>query len=1217
MTTSLTSLTNLLKQRILVLDGAMGTMIQRHKPDEADFRGERFKAHPCDLKGNNDLLNLSRPDIIAGIHAAYLEAGADIIETNTFNANRISQTEYQLRDVVHELNLAGARLAREAADRFSTPNHPRFVAGSVGPTGKSASLSPNVSNPAARNVTFEELRQAYREQIEALLEGGVDILLIETIFDTLNAKAALYAIEELNEERGTQIPTMISATITDASGRILSGQTLEAFLISVAHFRPISLGLNCALGAREMRPYLELLARKTPYFVSVHPNAGLPNQFGEYDDSPEQMGQTVREFMEQGWVNIIGGCCGTTPDHIRTFARMAAQSQPRVPGAQKPVLEVSGLEPLTIGAESNFINIGERCNVAGSRKFARLIREEKFEEALSVARAQAENGAQVIDVNMDDAMLDARQSMVTFLNLMASDPDVARLPVMIDSSSWPVIEAGLQCTQGKSIVNSISLKEGEEEFIRHARIIRRFGAAVVVMAFDEQGQASTYERRIEICARAYHLLTTQAGFLPCDIIFDPNILSIGTGIEEHNPYATDFIRTVAWIKANLPQARVSGGISNLSFSFRGNDPVREAMHSVFLFHAIRAGMDMGIVNAGMLQVYDDIPSELLERVEDVVLNRRPDATERLIEVAGQVKDGPARPEQSEATWRQQPLAERIRHALVRGITEYLQEDMSEALLSYSPVLSIIEGPLMDGMNTVGDLFGAGKMFLPQVVKSARVMRQAVAILQPYLEAEKSTSGGHRPAGKILLATVKGDVHDIGKNIVGVVLGCNNYEVIDLGVMVPSDQIVSAAFSEKVDAVGLSGLITPSLEEMVRVVHELQQAGWSKPVLIGGATTSKLHTAVKIAPAGSFPVVYVKDASRNVGVVSALFSSASDAFVRQMYQEYEQLKNSHEQRKQPLISLQEARNNGLHIDFTQQPPVTPAHTGCFEWAEVPLAELRPLIHWAYFFKAWEMPGAYRDMDSSDERGTEARKLYQDALGLLDRLEAEQSLRARAILHILPAASEGDDILIYTGEDRQEVRCVLPQLRNQNAGMKENLCLSDFLAPAPSGIPDYLGGFVVTSGPEIEAFAATCKAQGDEYNALLARTLADRVAEAAAEWLHRMVRKELWGYAPDEQLTLNELFTARYQGIRPAPGYPAQPDHSEKKALFGLLHPEKFGIGLTESYMMIPAASVCGWIFAHPSSRYFGVERLGEDQAEDYARRKGMSPAEVRQLTGGRE
>ena len=1206
-----------LNERVLVLDGAMGTMIQTRGLKEADFRGDIFRDFPFDLQGNNDVLSLTRPDIIRDIHAEFLDAGSDIIETNTFNANRISQSDYHLEDRVYDLNLASAGIARDVADEFTrlNPAKPRFVAGSLGPTNKTASMSPDVNDPGYRAVDFDFLADVYYEQVKGLLDGDVDVILIETIFDTLNAKAAIFAAEKAMHERGRKWPVMVSGTITDASGRTLSGQNLEAFINSVSHVELLSIGLNCSLGASEMRPYLSELSSKVSNYVSAYPNAGLPNQFGEYDESPEKMGIEIKDFLDSGFVNIIGGCCGTTPEHIREFAKYAGNSKLRKrPGAEHK-LRLSGLEPLTIFEGSNFINIGERTNVSGSKKFARLIRDKKYEEALTVARNQVDGGAQVLDVCMDDAMLDAEKEMVTFLNLVMAEPDIARLPIMVDSSRWDVIEAGLKCLQGKAIVNSISLKEGEQAFIDHATRVKDYGAAAVVMAFDEKGQADSFERRIEVCSRAYHILTEKVGFPPEDIIFDPNVLAIGTGIEEHNNYAIDFIRTVEWIKKNLPYAKVSGGISNLSFSFRGNNVIREAMHSSFLYHAIQAGLDMGIVNPSMLQVYDEIPPEQLELIEDVILNRRDDATERLIEYAEKVKDTPQDQQKAKDEWRNGTVEERISHALVKGIPDYVEEDVLEAHKTYTLALKVIEGPLMDGMNIVGDLFGEGKMFLPQVVKSARVMKRAVSVLLPYVEKEKSVAGTSSSAGKILLATVKGDVHDIGKNIVGVVLGCNNYEIIDLGVMVPTEKILRTAREEKVDMIGLSGLITPSLEEMVNVAAEMERQNFDIPLLIGGATTSKIHTAVKIEPAYSHAVVHVKDASRSVSVARNLMKEKDKAlFAKEVRDEYRELRKSYSEAKAKIdyISLEEARNNKPVIDWPNSPVYKPSFTGIRAFNNYPLEEIRDYISWVFFFVVWQLKGKFPGILEDPVQGEEARKLLADANAMLDRIIDEKWLTANAVVGFFPANAVGDDIEVYRDESRSEVITRFINLRNQvkRPGNAPNMCLADFIAPKESGRIDYIGAFANTAGLGIEAKLREFEKDQDDYSSIMLKALADRLAEAFTELLHEKVRKELWGYAPAENLGINDLILEKYQGIRPAHGYPACPDHSEKETLFKLLHAQtNTGISLTESFSMYPAASVSGLMFAHPKSKYFFVGKIGRDQVNDYANRKDVAPETI--------
>ena len=1182
-----------LKLRVLVLDGAMGTMIQQHNLQETDYRGDRFKNHPCDVKGNNDLLSLTQPDIIQAIHLEYLEAGADIIETNTFNANRISMVDYQMENLVYELNRESARLAKAAVTEYQT-SHPEkhcFVAGSLGPTNKTASMSPDVNDPGYRAVSFDDLVAAYFEQIEGLLDGGVDLLILETIFDTLNAKAALFAVDEALKKRGIRIPLMISGTITDASGRTLSGQTVEAFLNSVAHADIISIGFNCSLGAKEMRPHIETLSLKAPFNISAYPNAGLPNQFGLYDQSPVEMALEVKKMTDNGHVNIIGGCCGTTPAHIRELAKLAAHSIPRQLPHIEPELRLSGLEPLQVFEGSNFINIGERTNVSGSRKFARLIADEKYEEALSIARGQVDGGAQVIDVNMDDAMLDSEKSMVRFLHLIQSEPDIAKVPIMIDSSKWSVLEAGLKCLQGKAIVNSISMKEGEEVFKDHASKVKQYGAAVVVMAFDEEG-------------RAYNILTKEIHFHPEDIIFDPNILTVATGIEEHNNYAIDFLKTVEWIKKNLPYAKVSGGISNLSFSFRGNDTVREAMHAAFLYHAIKAGLDMAIVNAGVLQVYDEIDPILLELVEDVVFNRRPDSTERLVTFAETVKSK-GKQEVVEAEWRSQLVAKRLAHSLIKGLTDNIDEDVEEARLSYPRALDVIEGPLMDGMNIVGDLFGAGKMFLPQVVKSARVMKKAVACLLPYIEAEKM--GVVQKAGRVLMATVKGDVHDIGKNIVGVVLGCNNYEIIDLGVMVSSARILEAAREHEVDMIGLSGLITPSLEEMAHVAKEMQSQGFNIPLLIGGATTSEVHTSVKIAPFYQAPVVHVRDASRAVGVVAALLSGEQKpAFVSSLKQRYDDIRHKHENHRSDVVylSLEEARKNKFVPDFTSYKP---QQLGTISIEDYSLEEISRYIDWTFFFHAWKMSGKYPAIFEDPLKGEEAKKIFNDAQVLLKRILDEKMLTAKGSYGIYPAHAVSDSVEIFEDEAKTKKLQTYHFLRNQEkkeAGVP-NLCLSDFVAPAGSGVNDYMGFFVVTSGIGLEKWCAMFEADNDDYSSIMFKILTDRLAEAFAELLHDRIRREFWGYAPNEKVTIEQMLKEEYQGIRPAPGYPACPSHLEKGDLFELLNAtERSGIKLTENFAMYPAASVSGFYFAHPASRYFNVSRIAKDQVEDYAKRRGL-------------
>jgi 5-methyltetrahydrofolate--homocysteine methyltransferase len=1193
-----------LSKRILVLDGAMGTMIQRYKLEEKDYRGERFKNIKQLVKGNNDLLCLTQPQIIREIHEAYLEAGADIIETNTFNGTRISQSDYGLEEYVYEINLRAAQIARKAADKYTgiTPKKPRFVAGAMGPTNKTASMSPEVGDPGYRNITFDELHDNYYEQASALLEGGADILLVETIFDTLNAKAALFAINELMKERGEKIPVMVSGTIADASGRTLSGQTLEAFFTSISHIDLLSVGLNCSLGAEQIRPHLEELSKISPFPVSVYPNAGLPNQFGEYDETPEHMGAYMHEFIENKFVNIVGGCCGTTPDHIREIARQAEQGQRRQVPERVHISEISGLEPLKIDREKNFINIGERTNVSGSRKFARLIREGKYEEALSVAREQVEGGAQILDVNLDDGMLDAEKEMVRFLNMLASDPEIARLPIMIDSSKWEVIEAGLKCVQGKCIVNSISLKNGEQDFLEKAGKIKAYGAAAVVMAFDEEGQATSYERRIGICERAYHLLTEKADFPPEDIIFDPNILAIGTGIPEHNNYAVDFIKATRWIKENLPYARVSGGVSNLSFAFRGNNTVREAMHSVFLYHAIKAGMDMGIVNPGMLQIYDEIQPELRTLVEDLVLNRRKDATERLLAYAETIKNDDSKHTVREDEWRRQPATKRLEHALVKGITEFIEQDVEEARKQFPRALDVIEQPLMAGMETVGELFGSGKMFLPQVVKSARVMKKAVSYLLPYIEAEKE--GGQSHAGKIVLATVKGDVHDIGKNIVGVVLSCNNYEVIDLGVMVPAEKILEAVENEQADIVGLSGLITPSLDEMVHVASELKRKGMNIPLLIGGATTSEIHTAVKIEPHYKLPVIHVRDASKVTGVAARLLSSEKSRFMTEIAEKHRKLREQHYDKaiEKQYISFEQARANRFAAHWEKTKIVTPKLTGIKLFDNYPLEEIRRFIDWTFFFHAWKLNGKYPAIFDDPVKGEEARKLFNDANDMLDVLIKEKWLTARAAFGIWEATAKNETVTLKNA-------VTFEFLRNQEEKTEgsPNLCLADYIAPEETGKTDFIGAFVATTGVGIEPHLEKFEKENDDYRAIMLKVLADRLAEAFTELLHQKVRKEYWGYAAgQENLDIADVLREKFQGIRPAPGYPACPDHSEKQKIFDLLEAEKsLGIKLTENYAMYPAATVSGYYFAHPEAKYFNVGKLLPDQLEDYARRKGVS------------
>lgn len=1210
-----------LAERILVLDGAMGTMIQRHRLTEEQYRGTAYASHPQSLKGNNDLLSLTQPEIIKGIHLDYLRAGADIISTNTFNANRISMADYAMETHVHEMNVAAARLAQEAVSQHRTETgREAWVAGSVGPTNRTASMSPDVNDPGARTITFAGLAEAYGEQVRGLIDGGADILLVETVFDGLNAKAALFAISGVFEEKGIELPVMVSGTITDASGRTLTGQTLEAFLITMSHYPLLSIGLNCALGAEQLKPFIAELAAKAPFFVSAHPNAGLPNQFAEYDQSPGYMGTIIKSFLQNSWVNIIGGCCGTTPDHIREIASLTAGQKPRPVQEKKHFSALAGLEPLVIRPDTNFINIGERTNVAGSIKFARLIRDGNFAAALDVARDQVEGGAQVIDICMDDAMIDGAAAMTRFINILMSEPDIAKLPIMVDSSKWEVLEAGLRCIQGKPVVNSISLKEGEEDFLKKARLVRRYGAAAVVMLFDERGQADSFARRKEVADRSYRLLTEKAGFPPEDIFIDPNVLAIATGIEEHNNYAVDYIHCTEYIKANLPYARVSGGVSNLSFSFRGNDPVREAMHSVFLYHAIKAGMDMGIVNPGLLKVYTSIEPGLLQLTEDVVLNRRKDATDRLLQYASGMKETKQEEATKHLVWRDGDVVSRIKYALVNGIDTFIEDDVEEARPQYDRALRVIEGPLMDGMNEVGDLFGSGRMFLPQVVKSARVMKKAVARLTPHIEAEMKV-GEASSAGKVLLATVKGDVHDIGKNIVGVILSCNNYEVMDLGVMVPAEKILDTAAREKVDFIGLSGLITPSLEEMVHIASLMEERGMKTPLLIGGATTSEIHTAVRIAPVYSFSAVYVKDASRAVPVMSGLVAP-DGAVVRSLKEKYEKLRRDHEasRRAKRLVPLAEARKNGMPA---AAPMPAPAMPGVINSGPVNLRMLAEYIDWTFFFFAWKINGKYPDIFNDPVKGVEAKKLYDDALAMIERIINEKLMVAEALSGIFPAERHGDDVKLMAAEGTGGGTSPAPDpgtsqgpgsapregwlrfLRNQEE--KEtghhNLCLSDFVAEKD----DHAGLFVVTV-KTVDKLPADIA--GDDYHTIMLRILADRFAEAAAEWLHREIRVKHWGYAAGEQLTAADLFKVKYQGIRPAPGYPACPDHTGKQVIFDLLRaPETIGVTLTESFVMVPVSSVCGYIFASPGSSYFNVGTIGRDQLEDYAARCGITVEEA--------
>ncbi|WP_235545367.1 methionine synthase [Phycicoccus sp. Soil802] len=1226
------------------MDGAMGTMIQREGLGEDDYRGERFADWESDLKGNNDLLSLTQPEIIRGIHTAYLEAGADLIETNTFNAQRISLADYGMEDLAYEFNLESARLARQACDAMTeqTPDRPRWVLGALGPTNRTASISPDVNDPGKRNVTFDELVEAYVEQARGLVDGGADLLIVETIFDTLNAKAAIFALETLFEEHERRWPVIISGTITDASGRTLSGQVTEAFWNSVRHARPLAVGLNCALGAAEMRPYAAELARVADTFVSCYPNAGLPNAFGEYDETPDAMAGVVGEFAESGLVNLLGGCCGTTPDHIAAIAKAAAGQKPRVPAEVAPALRLSGLEPLTVTEESLFVNVGERTNITGSARFRKLIQAEDYGTALNVARQQVESGAQVIDINMDEGMIDGVAAMDRFVKLVATEPDISRVPLMVDSSKWDVIEAGLKCVQGKSIVNSISMKEGVEPFIEHARLCRKYGAAVVVMAFDEDGQADSLQRRKEICQRAYDILTQEVGFPAEDIIFDPNIFAVATGIEEHAAYGTDFIDATRWIKENLPGALVSGGVSNVSFSFRGNNAVREAIHAVFLYHAIQAGMDMGIVNAGALVVYDQVDPELRERIEDVVLNRRPDSTERLLEIADSFNTGDTKQEAIAEEWRSLPVGERITYALVKGLDEHAETDTEELRQEISArggrPIEVIEGPLMDGMNVVGDLFGAGKMFLPQVVKSARVMKKAVAYLIPFIEAEKTEAevAENRAKGKVVMATVKGDVHDIGKNIVGVVLQCNNYDVVDLGVMVPAQKILDAARAEKADVIGLSGLITPSLDEMVNFATEMERQGFDLPLLIGGATTSRAHTAVKVDQKYHGPVVWVKDASRSVPVVAQLLSDElRPKLMAEVKADFDSLRARHAAKttERPLVSIEKAREMATPIDWSGYRPPVPHLVAAQEkellrrqsgtdrrtltqfvrtFKDYPIAELRDYIDWGPFFLAWEMKGRFPDILNNPATGEAATKLYQDAQTMLDQIIEHKWLRANGVIGLFPANSVGDDIEVYTDESRETVATTLHTLRQQGQHREgiPNRAMSDFVAPKESGRPDHVGAFAVTAGLGSHDKVNEFKAAMDDYNAILLEALADRLAEAFAERMHERVRHDFWGYAPDEHLKNPDLIAEKYVGIRPAPGYPACPDHTEKALLWDLLQVEEnTGMELTESMAMWPGASVSGWYFSHPQSQYFVVGRLGRDQIEDYAKRKGWTVAEA--------
>jgi 5-methyltetrahydrofolate--homocysteine methyltransferase len=1233
-----TLLRDLMARRILILDGAMGTMIQRYKLTEEDYRGQRFAEFSVPgkelfVKGNNELLSLTRPDVISEIHEQYLAAGADLIETNTFGATTVAQDDYHMAHLAYEMNVASAQLARAACDKYSTPDKPRFVAGALGPTPKTASISPDVNDPAARNVTFDQLVAAYLEQTRGLVEGGADVLLVETIFDTLNCKAALFAIDTFFEESGKRLPIMISGTVTDASGRILSGQTVPAFWHSIRHAKPLTVGLNCALGAALMRPYAEELSKIADTYVCIYPNAGLPNPMSDtgFDETPDVTSSLLKDFAESGFVNIAGGCCGTTPDHIKAIADIVASIPPRVVPTVEPTMKLSGLEPFVIDDQSLFVNVGERTNVTGSKAFARLIINEQYDEALSVARQQVENGAQVIDINMDEAMLDSQAAMTRFLHLVASEPDIARVPVMIDSSKWSVIEAGLKCVQGKSIVNSISMKEGEEKFLHEAKLCRRYGAAVIVMAFDEKGQADTFERKIEICERAYRLLVDKVGFPPEDIIFDPNIFAIATGIEEHNNYAVDFINSVRWIKENLPHAKISGGVSNVSFSFRGNDPAREAIHTVFLYHAIKAGMTMGIVNAGMVGVYDDLSAELRERVEDVVLNRREDATERMIEFAATLKAGDKK-EEATLEWRSGTVQQRLSHALVHGITQWIVEDTEEArqevLKNGGRPIHVIEGPLMDGMNVVGDLFGQGKMFLPQVVKSARVMKQAVAHLIPFIEEEKrlleeQTGIVSKPKGKIVIATVKGDVHDIGKNIVSVVLQCNNFEVVNMGVMVPCADILKKAKEENADIVGLSGLITPSLEEMAYVAKEMQRdeyfRGLKMPLLIGGATTSRAHTAVKIAPNYEGPVVYVPDASRSVSVAQSLLTPEQrDAYVAEIAVDYERIREQHANKKAvPLLTLQQARTNKMQLSFVgKEAPVKPKFIGRREFRNVDLATIARYIDWGPFFQTWDLAGPYPAILSDEVVGEAASKVFEEGQALLKKVIEGRWLTANGAIALLPANTvNDDDIEIYTDETRSKVAFTYYGVRQQTVKplidgvQRPNQCLADFIAPKSSGVADYIGMFAVTAGLGIEKYEKKFEDAHDDYSSIMLKSLADRLAEAFAEYLHERVRTDLWGYVPDEKLSNVELIKEEYRGIRPAPGYPACPEHTVKADIFRVLQAEEIGMMLTDSFAMFPGAAVSGFYFAHPEAKYFVVGKIGDDQVVDMAARRGATKEDV--------
>jgi len=1212
-----TSLLSSLKNRILVLDGAMGTMIQGYQLEEEDYRGERFSEHPCDVKGNNDLLVLTQPNIIKDIHLAYMNAGTDIVETNTFSSTSIGMADYQMEDIVLELNREAARIARQACDEMNkkTPERPRFVAGVLGPTNRTASISPDVNNPGHRNTSFDQLAEAYYEATQGLVEGGSDIILIETVFDTLNAKAAIFGVKEYFQKNNIELPIMISGTITDASGRTLSGQTTEAFWNSVEHARPLSIGLNCALGPKQLRQYVEELSNIADTYVSAHPNAGLPNAFGEYDETPEMMAEQIHEWATSGFLNIVGGCCGSTPAHIQAIAEAVSQCQPRAIPRLEKKCRLSGLEPFNIGPDALFINVGERTNVTGSARFKRLVLENDYDAALDVARQQVDSGAQIIDINMDEGMLDGKEAMVTYLNLIATEPDITRVPIMIDSSKWEILEAGLKCIQGKGIVNSISLKEGEEKFIQQAKLIRQYGAAVIVMAFDEQGQADTMQRKVEICTRSYHVLTEQADFPPQDIIFDPNIFAIATGIAEHNNYGVDFIEATRQIKSTLPYALISGGVSNVSFSFRGNNPIREAIHSVFLYHTIQAGMDMGIVNAGQLAIYEDLPEQLRVCVEDVVLNRSEDATEKLLDIAEQYRgEGGTAKKEEDAAWREWPVAKRLEHALVKGLDAFIEEDTEQARQLFDRPIQVIEGPLMDGMNVVGDLFGEGKMFLPQVVKSARVMKKAVAYLLPFIEAEKS--GVQQSNGKVLMATVKGDVHDIGKNIVGVVLQCNNFEIIDLGVMVPAAKILETAQNESVDIIGLSGLITPSLDEMTHIAKEMQRQGFTIPLLIGGATTSRAHTAVKIEPNYQYPTIWVKDASRAVSVAQKLISKGlKEKYTAEIKSEYEAVRIQYAGRRSQIqwLSLTKARENKAPIDWSKHQSAKPNFIGIKTFDAFSLKEISQYIDWTPFFHTWELKGSYPKIFQDKEKGIEAQKLYDDAQQMLQNIIEKNWLTARAVIGLFPANQVNDeDIEVYQDETRQQTLTTLHHLRQQTQKPpgRANQCLADFVAPKETQLADYIGAFAVTTGIGIEEHIARFERDHDDYNSIMLKALADRLAEAFAELMHQRVRNEFWGYISDETLNNEQLIKEQYQGIRPAPGYPACPDHTEKALLWKLLSVEEnAGITLTDSFAMLPTAAVSGWYFGHPNSKYFNVGKINRDQVEDYAQRKNQSLTET--------